>query len=120
MRYLRESIPLPELTLDNINRIELVPFYGHKFCKNGTVDKEIIKEFLHVLKNKKVTSTMLDGASTQKKVLLYSDKLPGVAFNMPIWEMSNKYWLEYPDDSQLIKVEKELLNKIPGCGIEQD
>jgi len=34
--------------------------------------------------------------------------------------MSNKYWLEYPDDSQLIKVEKELLNKIPGCGIEQD
>lgn len=119
MCFCRTDLVLPEINRININRVELInesfPAFHHKTCNKGTTNNSIINDLINILEGATKTSRIQNGASNGMTILLYSDKLPGNAFSIPIWEMKCEYWMEYNSNDNLIKISNEILEKINGC-----
>lgn len=110
--YLRSDIKAPELTADNIDRIELTKGYmgyDHVTCNNGTTDKDTIKEFMNLILN--AEAAKIDAPySSRETVLLYSNALPGCFYPILLYEKDDLRFLEF--DHKLVIISDELLNKL--------
>lgn len=112
--YLRSDIKEPELTSENIDRIELTTLYmgyNHVNCENGTTDKDVINEFMNLIINSE--GTKIDVPNTIKyTALLYSDKMPGCFYRIQISEKDDIVFIKFNNNDIIIP--DELLGKL-GC-----
>lgn len=114
--YLRRpDVTIPEISIDNIGRVELANAFKHRLCNNGATDKHIISEIINIIKESKIVSPIKEGASYSKELLLYSDKLPGSAYPIIVFKMEDEYWLEYDVDETPTRIDESILREIPGC-----
>ncbi len=110
--YLRSDIEVPELSLDNIDRIELTNDYmgyDHVVCDKGTTDKTVIHEFMSLLlfsENASVDTPY----SSSKTVLLYSNAMPGCIYPILLYEKDGVSFVKF--DGRLIILPEELLSRL--------
>lgn len=110
--YLRSDIAIPEISAENISRIELTQGYmgyDHVNCTYGTTDKEVIRSFIQLLLNGE-SAHINPPYGSNETVLLYSDALPGCIYPILLYEKEGTKFLDF--EGRLYPVSEALLEQL--------